>query len=75
MSLCIPIDTEFWTLYIDADRFFQIFDFCLFSAYYYMMSLSGFWAIFLYEFKLNRSVAKTTRKINQAFGNDSVNKT
>ena len=33
------------------------------------MSLSDFGPIFLCEFKLNRSA----RKINQAFGNDSVN--
>ena len=37
------------------------------------MSLSNFRIIFLYEFKLNRSVAETARKINQALGNDSVN--
>lgn len=53
--------------------FFQILIFCLFSAYYYMMSLSDFRPIFLYEFKLNQSAAETARKINQAFGNDSVN--
>ena len=38
-----------------------------------MMSLSDFRSIFLYEFKLNQSAAETARKINQAFGNDSVN--
>ena len=38
-----------------------------------MMSLSDFRPIFLYEFKLNQSAAETARKINQAFGNDSVN--
>ena len=37
------------------------------------MLLSGFRPIFLYEFKLNQSAAKTARKINQAFDNDSVN--
>ena len=38
-----------------------------------MRSLSFFLSIFLYEFKLNQSAAETVRKINQAFGNDSVN--
>ena len=38
-----------------------------------MMSLSYFWSIFLYKFKLNQSAAETVRKINQAFGNDSIN--
>ena len=38
-----------------------------------MMSLSDFRSIFLYEFKLNLSVAETARKIKEAFGNDSVN--
>ena len=38
-----------------------------------MMSLSDFRPIFLYEFKLNQSAAETARKINQVFGNDSVN--
>ena len=51
----------------------RILIFCLFSAYYYMMSLRDFQPIFLYEFKLNLNVAETVRKINQAFGNDSVN--
>ena len=37
------------------------------------MPLSDFRPIFLYEFKLNQSAAETVRKINQAFGNDSVN--
>ena len=53
--------------------FFQILKFCLFSAYYYMMSLNDFRPIFLYEFILNQSAAETARKINQAFGDDSVN--
>ena len=70
---CIVIDRKFCTLYIDAVHFFQILIFCLLSAYYYMMSLSGFRPIFLYEFKLNQSAAGTARKINQAFGNDRVN--
>ena len=38
-----------------------------------MMSLSGFRPIFLPEFKLNQGASETARKINQAFGNDSVN--
>ena len=38
-----------------------------------MMSLSDFRPVFLYEFKLNQSAAETVRKINHAFGNDSVN--
>ena len=38
-----------------------------------MMSLSDFRPIFLYEFILNQSAAETARKINLAFGNDSVN--
>ena len=38
-----------------------------------MMSLSDFRPIVLYEFKLNQSAAETARKINQAFGNASVN--
>ena len=37
------------------------------------MSLNDFRPIFLYEFKLNQSAAVTARKINLAFGNDSVN--
>ena len=37
------------------------------------MSLSDFRSIFLYELKLKQSAAETARKINQAFGNDSVN--
>ena len=57
----------------DAVYFFQILIFCLFSAYYYFMSLSDFRLIFLFEFKLNQSAVETARKINQAFGNDSVN--
>ena len=39
-----------------------------------MMSLSDFRSIFLYEFKLNQSAAKTAWKlIRHLFGNDSVN--
>ena len=38
-----------------------------------MTSLSDFQSLFLYNFKLNISAAKTARKINQAFGIDSVN--
>ena len=38
-----------------------------------MMSLSDFRPIFLYGFKLNQSAAETARKINQSFGNVSVN--
>ena len=38
-----------------------------------MTSLSDFRPIFLYEFKLNQNAAETGHKINQAFGNDSVN--
>ena len=53
--------------------FFQILIFYLFSDYYYMMSLSDFRPIFLHEFKMNQRAADTARKINQAFGNDSVN--
>ena len=37
------------------------------------MSLSDFWPIFLYEFKMAESAAEIARNINQAFGNDSVN--
>ena len=37
------------------------------------MSLSDFRSIFLYEFKLNQSAAEAAQKINQAFGNDTVN--
>ena len=37
-----------------------------------MMSLSDFWSIFLYEFKLIQSAAETAQKINQAFGNNGV---
>ena len=51
----------------------QILILCLFSAYYYMMSLSDFRSLFLYEFTLNQNAAETVRKMNQAFGNDSVN--
>ena len=38
-----------------------------------MMSLSDFRLIFLYELKLNQSAVETARKMNQVFGNDSVN--
>ena len=38
-----------------------------------MMSLSGFRSPFLYKFKLNQSAAETARKINQTFGNFSLN--
>ena len=38
-----------------------------------MMLLSDFLPIFLYGSKLNQSTDETARKINQAFGNDSVN--
>ena len=38
--------------------FFQILIFWLFSAYYYMMSLSDFRPIFLYEFKLSQALPK-----------------
>ena len=37
-----------------------------------MMPLSDFWPIFLYEFKLNQGAIEIARKINQAFGNDSI---
>ena len=37
------------------------------------MWLSDFRPIFLYKIKLNQSAAETARKINQAFGNDSIN--
>ena len=73
---CVAVYTdhvECCTLYIDAIHFLQMSIFCLFSAYYYMMLLSDFRPIFLYEFKLNQSAAETARKINQAFGNDYVN--
>ena len=57
-----------------AVHFFQIFIFGFLSAYYYVMSLSDFRPIFLYEFKLNhQSAAEAARIINQAFGNDGVN--
>ena len=52
--------------------FFQILIFFLFSAYYYTMSWSDFRSNVIFEFKLNQSAAETVRKINQAFGNDSV---
>ena len=65
------MDKKFCTLYIDAVHFFPNFNFCLFSAH--MMSLSDFRPIFLYELKLNQIAAETARKINQVFGNDSVN--
>ena len=71
VSRYIPIDREFCTLYIDAVYFFHILIFCLFSAYYCMMSLSDFRPIFRYEFELDQSAAEAARKINQAFGNDS----
>ena len=70
MSWYILINREFCTLYSDAVHFFQILIFCLFS---FMMSLSDFRPIFLYEFNLNRSDAEIARKINQTFINDSVN--
>ena len=38
-----------------------------------MISLRDFRPILLYEFKLNQSAAEIDRKINQEFGNDSVN--
>ena len=62
MSWYILINREFCILYIDS--LFPKFDFCLFSAYYYMKSLSDFRPIFLYEFKLNQSAVETARKIN-----------
>ena len=64
---------ENFVLWIDAAHFLQILISCLFSAYYCMM-LSDFRPNFFYEFKLKQSAAETARKINQAFGNDSVNK-
>ena len=73
MSWYILIDREFCTVYVDAVHFFQILICYLFSAYFYMMSLSDFRPIFLDELKLNQSVAETARKIIQAFGNDVVN--
>ena len=57
---------------MDAVYFFQSLIFCLFSAYNYMISLSDFRPISLYEFKLNQSAAEIARKINHALGNDSV---
>ena len=63
---------ENFVLYTLTFIFFQILINCLFSAYYYM-SLNDFRSIFLYEFKLIQSAAETARKINQTFGNDSVN--
>nr|XP_023030100.1 uncharacterized protein LOC111518017 [Leptinotarsa decemlineata] len=39
----------------------------------YVMSSSDFRTIYLYEYKLNQSAAKTAQKINEAFGNGSVN--
>ena len=60
--------------YIDAVHFFQILIFFTsFHLIYYMMSLSDFRPIFLYEFELNQSAVETAQKINQAFGDDSVN--
>ena len=73
VSWYILIDKEFCTLYIDAVHFFLTLIFCLYSAYYYMISLNDFRSIFLYEFKLNKSAAETVRKINLAFRNDSAN--
>ena len=73
MSRDILIDGEFCTLYIDTIQFFQIVIFCLFSAYYCLMLLCDFRPIFLWEFKFNQNAAEIARKINQAFGNDSVN--
>jgi len=43
--------------------FSQNLIFLLFLAYYYMMSLSDFRSIFLYEFKLNQSAAETAKKL------------
>ena len=74
MSWYILTEREFCTLYRDVVYFFKILIFYLFSAYYYVMSLSHFRPIFLYEFKLHQSAAETARKINQAFCNDSLNK-
>ena len=37
------------------------------------MSFSDFRPFFLYKYKLNQSATETARKVNQAFGNDSVN--
>ena len=70
MSWYILIDRELCALYIDAVHFLQILLFCLFSAYYYIMSLNDFRPIFLNEFKLNQSAAEIARKFNQAFGNE-----
>ena len=72
MSWYIVSNREFCTLYTDAVHFSQILIFPLFLAYY-MMSLSDFRPIFLFEFKLNQSGAETDRKINQEFDSDSVN--
>ena len=52
--------------------FFQNSIFCLFSLLLYDV-VKRFSANILYEFKLNQSTAETARKINQAFGNNSVN--
>ena len=49
-------------------NFFKILVFASFQS-----PLGDFRPIFLYELKLNQSAAETDRKINQAFGNDSVN--
>ena len=71
VSWYIPIDREFCTLYMDAVHFFHILIFCLFSVYYYIISLSDFRPIFLHKFKFNLSAAETDRKINRELGNGS----
>ena len=71
MSWYTLIDSEFCTLYIDA-VFFKFYFLVPFQLLLYDV-VTRFLADFLYEFKLNQSAAETARKINQAFGDDSVN--
>ena len=52
---------------------FPNFNFLPLSSLLLYDVVKRFLATFLYEFKLNQSAAETARKIDQAFGNTSVN--
>ena len=73
MSWYILSDREFCSLYIDAVHVFQILIFLpLFSLLLYDV-VKRFSGKFPWEFKLNQNTAEPARKLNQTFGNDSVN--
>ena len=59
----ILFNREFCNLYIDTVNFFQNWIFCLFSAYYHMISLSNFQSIFSTNSNWTKALPKKPEKL------------